>query len=416
MEHTEFVAHVRDALTHLYDPVHLQSHPLAAFLAGAENLDQVTRAQKLRRRLLDALEQLSPPADAVSGEAGTCYHALHYRYLDGLGPEQIADLLAISPRQAYRKIREGVEAIASLLWDQLRPEGVTAPEAPQDRRSLAQATVQHLGSHARPEVLELRSVLSDIVKDLHSYCGQIGAEILLQLPPTPLYVCVDRTMLRQALFNLLTGGLDRATGRSLVIAASRSGKELRLTLDLPLGNGRSPGIEGVPRPVEREGIGLEVATQLFRLQGIRMRHDPKAQPWHVEICMLQTGPHHVLVVDDMPDIPLLFQRFATTHAVEVIGAENADQAFDILQHLSPTLILLDVMLPRRDGWEILQTLKSDPTTAHIPVVICSILNEPDLATALGADGYLRKPISQEALLQVLERWLHQEPEPAATRP
>jgi CheY-like chemotaxis protein len=168
--------------------------------------------------------------------------------------------------------------------------------------------------------------------------------------------------------------------------------------------------------VKREGIGLEVASQLFRMQGIQIRYGAGDGPWHVEIRIPQAGPHHILVIDDMPDIPRLFQRFTTAQAVEVIGAENADQAFEILQHLTPTIILLDVMLPRRDGWEILQTLKANPATASIPVIVCSILNEPELATALGADGYLRKPVSQEALLQALSDWLHLDLEPAATQP
>lgn len=115
----------------------------------------------------------------------------------------------------------------------------------------------------------------------------------------------------------------------------------------------------------------------------------------------------------MSDLTSLFRRFTTQYAVEVIGAQSAAQAFEVLTGMTPALILLDVMLPRQDGWEILQTLKANATTASIPVVICSVLNEPGLAAALGADGYLRKPVTQEALLQELRRWLALTPAPAA---
>src|SRR5262245_37107957 len=114
----EFVDSVRDALTHLYDHVHLQSHPLAGYLGGQAGMERAIRAQKLRRLLLEVMEQLSPAAGAIgSSDAARSYSILCYRYIDGLSPEEIAKALAVSPRQVYRKLREGVEAVASLLWD-----------------------------------------------------------------------------------------------------------------------------------------------------------------------------------------------------------------------------------------------------------------------------------------------------------
>jgi len=61
-------------------------------------------------------------------------------------------------------------------------------------------------------------------------------------------------------------------------------------------------------------------------------------------------------------------------------------------------------MPDEDGWEVLMLLKSVPETQEIPVVICSVVNEPDLARSLGAAGSLTKPVSQEALLAALAPW------------
>jgi Amt family ammonium transporter len=61
-------------------------------------------------------------------------------------------------------------------------------------------------------------------------------------------------------------------------------------------------------------------------------------------------------------------------------------------------------MPDEDGWEILMRLKSDPKSEDIPVIICSVLNEPQLGRALGAVDYLTKPVSQQALLQALAPW------------
>ena len=67
-------------------------------------------------------------------------------------------------------------------------------------------------------------------------------------------------------------------------------------------------------------------------------------------------------------------------------------------------IILDVMLPGRDGWQILQSCKNHPDTADTPVLICSVLAMEELARSLGADGYLKKPPTRDALLATLRQW------------
>jgi len=71
---------------------------------------------------------------------------------------------------------------------------------------------------------------------------------------------------------------------------------------------------------------------------------------------------------------------------------------DALAAMTPDLILLDVLMPQQDGWRLLQGLKTQEDTATIPVVICSVLGQSDLATALGAAAVVQKPISEEVLV------------------
>ena len=61
-------------------------------------------------------------------------------------------------------------------------------------------------------------------------------------------------------------------------------------------------------------------------------------------------------------------------------------------------------IPERDGWDALQALKNDPDTRDLPVLVCTILREEQLALALGADGFIRKPLALPALLEALDRW------------
>ena len=67
-------------------------------------------------------------------------------------------------------------------------------------------------------------------------------------------------------------------------------------------------------------------------------------------------------------------------------------------------IILDIMLPGVDGWQILQKCKTHPETADIPVLICSVLDMQDVALSLGADAYIKKPPSREEFLSTLQAW------------
>jgi Amt family ammonium transporter len=66
--------------------------------------------------------------------------------------------------------------------------------------------------------------------------------------------------------------------------------------------------------------------------------------------------------------------------------------------------MLVIMMPEQDGWDVLQQLRAAPETARLPIIICSVLVEPEIASALGASDYLPKPVTQDALLTKLELW------------
>lgn len=115
----------------------------------------------------------------------------------------------------------------------------------------------------------------------------------------------------------------------------------------------------------------------------------------------------ILVVDDEPHIRLLLMQELEANNYQVIGAANGTEAITLARHHTPrpSLILLDIMLPDISGFDVLRILKADATTAEIPVVVVSIVEDQEQGLALGANEYLVKPIDTKALLKAITKLL-----------
>ncbi|MEM9147518.1 MAG: PleD family two-component system response regulator [Pseudomonadota bacterium] len=112
-------------------------------------------------------------------------------------------------------------------------------------------------------------------------------------------------------------------------------------------------------------------------------------------------PGRILVVDDIPSSRLIVRAKLSMAYYDVIEAESGDRALVLARTEQPDLILLDIMMPGRDGFETCLALKEMPETAHIPVVMLSSLNtQVDRIRGLdcGADDFLTKPVDDAALL------------------
>jgi PAS domain S-box-containing protein len=114
---------------------------------------------------------------------------------------------------------------------------------------------------------------------------------------------------------------------------------------------------------------------------------------------------HILVVEDDKDIADLIGRHLAGHGYQVSIAGRAREALDKARTYQPTLITLDIYLPDADGFELLQQLKHDPATQHIPVVIVSVVSDQQAGLRLGAVDYLTKPIDPLRLVSSINRVL-----------
>jgi len=108
-----------------------------------------------------------------------------------------------------------------------------------------------------------------------------------------------------------------------------------------------------------------------------------------------------LVVDDDPQSAELLRTYLEEAGYSVFVTASGREAIGLASSIHPSVITLDLILPDKDGWQILRELKSAPQTAGIPVIITSVLQDEKTGSELGASGYVVKPISRSELLKRL---------------
>ncbi len=287
-----------------------------------------------------------------------------------------------------------------------------------------------------------------------------GVNIEVREPPASLPdVWADDERLQQILVNLLMNAIKFTPGGGSVWIAATTEPGIRpATSDIVFsvedtGVGLEPG--QVARVWERfyqaessssrrfggAGLGLSIVRRLAELHGGRVEaasagidrgstfavHLPAITPgaafevpgapvpaphWS-EVVAADVGPRAidpntplVLVVEDDVHIATVLRTYLESDGYRVEVVDDGQQAVQAARALAPFAITLDISLPKQDGWMVLNALKREPTTADIPVVIVSIVDNRDYGLVLGASDYLVKPIDHERLratLRSLER-------------
>ena len=111
----------------------------------------------------------------------------------------------------------------------------------------------------------------------------------------------------------------------------------------------------------------------------------------------------VLAIDDDPNMLYLLRENLGEAGYRVLAADGGETGLEMARELRPQAIVLDILMPHRDGWQVLHQLKADPSTRDIPVIVLSIIDQKDLGYRLGACDYLLKPFDREALVSTLAR-------------
>ncbi|MBD3181627.1 response regulator [Candidatus Poribacteria bacterium] len=111
----------------------------------------------------------------------------------------------------------------------------------------------------------------------------------------------------------------------------------------------------------------------------------------------------ILIVEDNPQAAQLLRIYMAEAGYETIIASDGELAVEMAKEIKPFAITLDIMLPKKDGWQVMQDLKTIKDTSDIPIIIVSIVDDQSFGFSMGAVGYLVKPIDKDQLMQTLNR-------------
>jgi CheY-like chemotaxis protein len=401
----DFERLVEDALQHLHDLAVLRHHPLASPLIDPAH---PAPGQALHHLLVHAIEAVVTGAPTTGRLARTMQY-LRLRYLEGLEAAQVARRLGITDRQGRRDRQTGVRTVASFLWEHYRQRS-HLPQLPAVAGQIAalEAEVQRLKGASPKDSVDLPEVLTAAVRTTAALAAARGVTVrVCPIPGMVPPVAANRTVLRQIVIALLAAAIDYAPGSTLTITLRAQPETV--ILDLHLQHART-----LPDPAT---CHLFTAVQrLAALEGSRCHWqalDPRTLAITYTAPVAQTVT--VLLVDDNPDFGALLRRLLGG-AYRVVQATTAAEALQALAVVPPDVIVLDLLLPGVDGWELFEQLRGSAAGTPPPIVVCSVLQEETLALSLGATAFVAKPVDPAHLIRAIERCAGRRSPPPSAEP
>lgn len=300
------------------------------------------------------------------------------------------------------------------------------------------------------EEFQLNSLIDEVVSTVQPLTEKNENSLLVNIAKDIPTVRLDHTKVRQILFNLISNAskftqegtitLSAATippadhtGTKIVLKVSDTGIGLTEEQKLKLFKEFSQADSSTTRKYGGTGLGLAITKHFTEMmhgtieiesapnqgttftvtlpQSIEDTGEKKAPaiaPAEKAPAPLPTNTA-VLVVDDDQGVRDLLFRYLSKEGYLVECVASGDEGIRRAKEILPMAIILDVMMPRKDGWAVLQEIKNDPTLKSIPVVMYTMLDEKNFGLAIGASEYLIKPVNKEKILQVLEKYKQRAP-------
>jgi len=284
------------------------------------------------------------------------------------------------------------------------------------------------------ESCSIQELAREVLETMESLARDRKLDLRLEAPED-LLLKTDKTKLKQILINLVGNAIKFTHEGAVILKVERLPMPERIQISV-----RDTGIgirkEDIPslfqefkqldssptREYGGSGLGLSICRKIIEILGgtiavesevgrgstfkvllpigeVQDHENAAPAPAPVEVIPQKV----VLSIDDDPEVLNLLTDSLKGTGYTCVGAQSGDEGIAMARQLHPHLITLDIMMPHRDGWSVLQSLKSDPELRHIPVVIVSIIENKALGFSLGVSDYIVKPFERKDLLERLRR-------------
>jgi signal transduction histidine kinase/DNA-binding LacI/PurR family transcriptional regulator/DNA-binding response OmpR family regulator len=285
-----------------------------------------------------------------------------------------------------------------------------------------------------PEDVDLLPLLRGVMATSVGLTKDKGLELTLDAPEVMPLLRIDKTRVRQVLLNLLSNAAKFTERGGITLQVNPIANGMICIAVRDTGLGIAPEnqalifeeyrqIDGaLNRQYQGTGLGLPISKRLVEMHSGTMWLESTlgvgstfsftlpialvagAEAGMAAAAEAAAGLVPVVVVDNDQASQDILRDYLESAGYRVHMVLDSRQALTTIQQIRPALVLLDVEMPHLDGWHVLAQLRTNPMTAALPVMICSVVDQQQLGIALGATAHLVKPIREAELLELVQRY------------
>jgi len=397
-----------DALMHLYDPAYRPPQVVWTVLG----CDPQQGAEAVQTALIKAIEDTKPPTNVPpTARVRRIYELLSCRYVQHLTQEETAVHLSITPRHVRREQRKAMHVLARRLWEQSRVETPSGDEIAHrgetqqrkaipsiakfpERRAQVRQELASLQKSAPGTVADVAAAIRGAAESGSALTSRHGIGLNVELVQPNLSVAIHPSALRQVLITAIGKLVQQMSCGRITLCAERKKNRINIT------------IKGCPATVDRP-LDSDLIREILAAHGGSIKIHTEGGCLSLGVELPSADEITVLVIDDNLDLVHFYRRYTTGTRYQIVHVAEGQLVFKSIAESEPDIIVLDVMLPDIDGWELLGHLHEHPAASGIPVIVCSVVRQKELALALGAAFYLPKPVRRRHLIQALDQVLSQ---------
>ncbi len=287
-----------------------------------------------------------------------------------------------------------------------------------------------------PKPFSLRQTIENIVESIAPLAAEKRIELRQEIPDDLPPLESDEIRVSQVLQNLVANAVKFTDAGSVTVSVKSDPETFSVRVadtgigiaanDLPYIFDEFRQVDGTSaRRHEGTGLGLAIARRAARMLGGEIAVQSALGEGSTFIATLPAvwqgnAPVHeqivirrpsrvklkrktVLVVDDEPEMAAMISRYLLQEGYNTLTATSGAEALKLALRERPFAVTLDIVMPDMDGWEVLQSLKKNPETKEIPVIVVSISENRETGFALGAIGHVTKPVSKKLLISEIRK-------------